>query len=330
MFALLVGQPPFPGKTVSDVLQRMKSLQPPPLRNFNPNIPQELQDIIEQLLKKNPADRIPTPLVLSKRLKAMLHGLAHDTQVVGDGDDDLPTSGGEVASDGGTKELLPQPWKEASWNQETRVTDSQAGQAGQPQQPQAATPTVQTQTHFTTVEQERSRTEVTDTASAEAPGERARHRIFSVAGILTALAGLACGVWYFSRPPSADTLYRTIQEDVSISERGDYMEVRREIDKFLQLYEDDPRAADVAIWRGDHNAYRAWKRLEVKARKQGGASYLSELEQEFLEAMRTAAVDPDAAREKHLALIKKLQAADPLTEDEREFLEAARHEINRL
>ncbi len=53
----------------------MRYEAPPLVRRFAPQVPAELEQTIQQLLKKDPEDRIPTALALTHRLQAMQHAL---------------------------------------------------------------------------------------------------------------------------------------------------------------------------------------------------------------------------------------------------------------
>lgn len=72
LYALLAGHPPFRGKTVAEVLQKLRYDDPAPISRINSEVPQELESIIHQLLEKEPSDRIPTALALAKRLTSLL------------------------------------------------------------------------------------------------------------------------------------------------------------------------------------------------------------------------------------------------------------------
>jgi serine/threonine-protein kinase len=86
LYALLVGRPPFVGKTVVQVITALKNDKPVPLRRLAPDTPEELESIILQLLEKEPQKRIATALVLANRLKAMEHALSLETRVMQPGE----------------------------------------------------------------------------------------------------------------------------------------------------------------------------------------------------------------------------------------------------
>ena len=56
-YHLLTGAPPFPGEDPVSVLRAHLDLEPPPLRNLLPGIPEDLEDIVDRLLAKDPRAR---------------------------------------------------------------------------------------------------------------------------------------------------------------------------------------------------------------------------------------------------------------------------------
>ena len=59
MYALLARRPVFRGKSLPEVLHKQRFEAPEPLRKFAPDTPPEFERIIEQLLAKEPDQRIP-------------------------------------------------------------------------------------------------------------------------------------------------------------------------------------------------------------------------------------------------------------------------------
>jgi serine/threonine protein kinase len=76
LYALLTGKPPFTGATLTAVMDRVRFEAPRPVRLAAPQTPQVLDDIIRQLLRKNPEERIATPQLLANLFQAMTHALS--------------------------------------------------------------------------------------------------------------------------------------------------------------------------------------------------------------------------------------------------------------
>ena len=82
LYALLCGRPPFQGRSLPEVIQKQRFSQPEPLRTFAPNVPEDFQAIIAQLLDKNPERRLPNASVLMRRIEGLLEKLATDSSTI--------------------------------------------------------------------------------------------------------------------------------------------------------------------------------------------------------------------------------------------------------
>ncbi len=72
LYEMITGKLPFPGEYEAAVFYAIAYTEPEPLTRYRPNIPQELQNIIEKALKKDPAQRYQEILELIDDLKAIL------------------------------------------------------------------------------------------------------------------------------------------------------------------------------------------------------------------------------------------------------------------
>ena len=80
LYALLAGRPPFRAKSLVEMLQLQRFAEPEPVIRINPTVPRALNDLVSQLLAKDPAKRVPTALVAGRQLESML---AYDQSVNG-------------------------------------------------------------------------------------------------------------------------------------------------------------------------------------------------------------------------------------------------------
>ncbi|MEM7475972.1 MAG: protein kinase [Planctomycetota bacterium] len=71
LYALLVGKPPFSGKSVPEVLYAVRYSAVPRIEDRVDDIPQPMCELIHELLEKGPSNRPPTALVVGNRLKSM-------------------------------------------------------------------------------------------------------------------------------------------------------------------------------------------------------------------------------------------------------------------
>jgi serine/threonine-protein kinase len=333
MFTLLARRPPFSGGSIPEVLHRLRYDEAPLVRRYAPSVPSELEEIIDQLLKKDAKDRIPTALVLANQLKAMEHGLAAKTAA------EHPTSTSEPRlvspNDQVTREsnyerspgtevpptsIEPKtgqaPADGYSWNDATVVTsDSQAKEiAAQPSSSDTLADPASGPNRFTTFdEQGRRQDRSKDAKSTD---------VARVAGLvvgLVALLGLV--VWGLS-PPSADALYNRI---AATAHDGDLRDVKPEIERFLATHATDPRASEVNEWLLDIHSQYLFSRLRTRAKRET----LTEVQQAFVEAMKLVESKPQDARDRFVEILSKFadapDEADPIT-----CLQAAQHQLKRL
>jgi tRNA A-37 threonylcarbamoyl transferase component Bud32 len=80
LYFLLTGQPPFRGKSATQVLAQVMLGEPTPPRQLNPQAPAALEEICLQCLSKDPAKRPPSAAALAEALRAApLPGASSDT-----------------------------------------------------------------------------------------------------------------------------------------------------------------------------------------------------------------------------------------------------------
>lgn len=75
LYACFAGRPPFAGRTLTQVIDSLRQETPPRIDMFAPDLPEEIAELIHDLLKKRPEDRPPTALAVMNRLKAIRAGL---------------------------------------------------------------------------------------------------------------------------------------------------------------------------------------------------------------------------------------------------------------
>jgi serine/threonine protein kinase len=72
LYHCLSGQPPFPDVNVISQMIRHATEPPRPLKDFNPQVPEGLQQIVSKMLAKTPEGRYPTPEKAAQALQAFL------------------------------------------------------------------------------------------------------------------------------------------------------------------------------------------------------------------------------------------------------------------
>jgi len=80
MYAMLTGRPPFTGPTANDILQKQQFAQFDKPTRYAPEIPRLLEDLVCQLLEKDPSKRPNDALVLMKRLEQIRSRLQYQEE----------------------------------------------------------------------------------------------------------------------------------------------------------------------------------------------------------------------------------------------------------
>ncbi|MGE0709439.1 MAG: protein kinase [Planctomycetota bacterium] len=76
LYHMLSGSRPFNEKTTRSFIMKILNNMPPPVRQVNPAVPQELADIIERAMAKKPEDRFQQPQEMENELTALFQRLA--------------------------------------------------------------------------------------------------------------------------------------------------------------------------------------------------------------------------------------------------------------
>src|SRR6516225_8210030 len=72
LYELLTLRPAFDGKDRAEILRKLESDEPTPLRKLNASVPQDLETIIHKALAKEPSDRFATAKDLADDLRDFL------------------------------------------------------------------------------------------------------------------------------------------------------------------------------------------------------------------------------------------------------------------
>ncbi|MEO1615715.1 MAG: serine/threonine-protein kinase [Planctomycetota bacterium] len=358
LYTMLVGRPPFRGKNITEVIAAVQYQQPVPLDMIDPELPDDVVQIVNELLSKDPKDRPPTALATMNRLKAMKAGLSrmqtlyekksagpddeatmkHETslkndektvisdQTVVEGSTEFHT----VNPAAGTLETRRSDSKEKTISR-TRVTGDEIDSTAPPSQAKDVTgyETSDTfnsdtgKTHFQTVSEGEYREGFF--TPPEPPPANPTKKVLSIIVLLAAVVfGLVLVVNAFRKPSASDRL--TQIDAIEDSTSKDAID-RRE--QFVKLFPEHPRAEQ---FRDDLMANKvdaAIKRLKLKAKLRSSEDPL--YEQAFLDAVSSRESDPSAAREKLLQWIEVFADVEPKGQDDpRELAKLASFEADRL
>ncbi len=329
LYALLTGRPPFASSSLPEVIHKLRYDTAPSLRIACPDVPEEFESIVAQLLDKDPQKRIATARALGNRLKAMEFALSVETRI-----DNTPVDAGQD-HDEEYRVLLSDEdaGQSASWDAPTSVTHSAPNI--DPLQPHHdATVAVSdvfdisedtessnkvpdaertSSTHFTTFDEEARRR-----ATAPAVTEDTSPLWLKIVPLLVAGSAIALAIWYFSRPATADQLYRRIAVAAAEEETRELLSVEDEMEEFVRRFPEDERRAEVESLQEELNLYRLQRRYQrqAKLRRIGEATH--PVERVYLDAIRLADEDPHTALVKLQALIDVYDDAKPAEDEELE------------
>lgn len=357
LYALLTGRPPFAAKTMAEVVHGLRFEKPIPVRRLAPDTPQELDEIIAQLLEKDPLRRIANATALGKFFSAMdlalndagnrREGLAKEEPDIALAGDDLSVAASHdvtrVLSTAPKTEFHPNDGRTSPLNtghgsasvdlhlaREARMETEAAPESIAPSTSMSRTPVPSAgRSVFVTVaEEERQR-------NLELEREEAGPPLWLVVpGMLLLLVAAGGVAWWASRPPSADKLYAKIA--AAANDNATLINAEGEISRFLQLYPNDPRSTDLENWTESISLYRAQRKFELRARNIGGTDPLNPVEELYLDAVKLAPSEPERAQAKFQAVAHLFSDVDnnPLDETQqkavKQCVELAKRQLEKL
>lgn len=311
MYAMLAGRAPFTGKSVTQVINALQRDRPVPIDLIRPDVPDELVELIHELLEKSPEDRPPTALAVMNRLKAMKVGLERIQTVASDQgaisessddsllDEDLLTDGKQPAvsvsqgrvrketgydapatSDGKTNSSGSDDLVLVSPEEPTVMSVGNVGPTRLIESLDEDAEATSHKTHFQTVPDSRSNPGVF--SDSDAGGDNRWILWCKVLGMISVLVfGVVLFLWAM-RVPSADELYM----DALTGNTG-------AIQAFLQLYPNDPRYTEVEDLQVSNKLQGVLNRL--KTQSQFGITELSPSEESFMNVMLDRELEPTRA-----------------------------------
>ncbi len=373
LYCLFAGHPPFVSKSVAEVLHMQKFATPEPLRRFVPDIPEEIERIVFELLEKEPQQRIANATLLARRLQATLYGLKQQeweeqqrrqsapqapaepgatvAEEQAEADQtaaftvELPAKEplGKTRSPGPTRpEVVPEA------GEETLATQSPAGEAPQRAgslgrtRPDSQSPRLQQQTvaatHAAAAEEQAQTTQARFTVVREEElgkpleEEESPWHISPQTWVLVAvLIAIGLTIWYLAQPPSADRLYGRIMAAAQSKDEDALLDVKGEIETFLGIYSNDPRAVEVEKYLEEVQLLQMQRRFALQAKRLTRSRNISPIQAAYVDAVRLAAQDPAEAREKLRALLQLYEGSpEAASLDDRRCLELVRRQLEML
>jgi len=335
MYSLLAGRPPFRAKTMPEMLQLQRFAEPEPVRRYAVDTPDQLDRLISQLLAKEPAERFPNVLVLSRHMKAMKNALSRPAKP--DSREESPTaarpagpSNITVGPNDSASQTVEAPYvlHDKSLDTDAKSNLYDAATLDQPNESdsiiansaslvagntdETAKIPASLSTHFTTVDEDARR------QRQQQQGNRSA-MLAQLAGLLAALGLLIWGGWQLMKPATADQLFDSIL--VAIDKDGirdPSRETIQDVDAFFDRYSSDPRAQELQPLKNQLEFLKYEKRARARLRFGGDAS-LKPIEQIYFNALDIAADNPAEAIPMLRALVALYDPANRVA-----TLEAAR------
>jgi serine/threonine protein kinase len=76
LYFLLTGQPPFGGASLMQKLVQHQQAERPLVRNARPDVPEELEAVLQRMMARQPEERYAVPLLVAGVLRHFVHGTA--------------------------------------------------------------------------------------------------------------------------------------------------------------------------------------------------------------------------------------------------------------
>jgi serine/threonine-protein kinase len=344
MFAMLSGRPPFHGGQATDVIKRQRNEPPPRIASRVADIPQELDDLIDRLLAKDPTKRPASALAVGRQLAviATTAGVAAPPTTAPPPLDPGVTLGpasaatdcdesrrGTVAgTDGSAAPQRPDRLDlEAPTRDFTRgdtappaaaiIPGSSSADAQTMPMPTRPEPRTALPQRVTEPAPDASRAtasratrfttveELERVSRAEAAAEEHRDLVIRIVAAAGLFALVAAAAYALLRPPTADELHARITA-IANDPQADIRDARPLIDQFLEEHTADARAADIR----EHDRRLDLDTLEKRARRRRDDDRaMMPLEREYRAAMAREAESP-------LACVAALEAILALHADE--------------
>jgi hypothetical protein len=351
------------------MLQLQRFAEPEPVRRFAPDAPVELETIISLLLEKDPEKRIPTAMVLSRRLEAMRHGLSvrpqesseeavtppapllpisalptrdqasHDKYVAtaptaaadGTAPVDFTLEGSDEyrIAGGGPDATSPNLYKAMRSDMDLGAELTEAA----PAKPHAGpAPDKVHEAASATISSGPKFTTVgaDDHRQFEAHDDEGGGWISWQTLVLAACVGaFGLGVWYLLQPTSPDRLY---QRALQAEKQGRLADAEEDIHTLFGVFApDDPRKERLKEMRDRIEADRLSRKIERSLRGRGAPNSKTPIERDYADALKQVELDPETG-------MKRLQAIVDLygyQEDgdsavTRQCLELARKKLHEL
>lgn len=325
LFTLLSGRPPFTMNSIEESLRNLTRVPAPKISSVAPQTPQEIEDVIAQLMEKKPEKRISTALALYHRVCEIEESLKNYSQAktaelppIATSDDrtlDLDRSDATVHQKDSGFEISDPNLPQQSASQPTRA-DQTVVDTGDRSEAEKSSNMGPRRDFFNRVEKR----ERFDPPAEDVIESQYGQGVLRTLLLLLAVVSICvAGIWFSLKRPTADELYTTIQ-----SSRPQL--VLDETEQFLELYQDDERIETVRRIHEFGRATLYYNQLSKKlaVRSVIGKDRLTEIESQFMEIADLADTNYELANQKMQAFVGVHGVNPRLSQRDQDCVEAAK------
>ena len=332
MYTLLAGQPPFTSNSFEESMRNLTKVPAPRIITRVPNVPDGLDDLIAQLLAKEPSDRLQTAQSLYHHLKKVEADLLSDSRaktaerqidpVVGFNNpktivhtepktsvDQQRVARHTVVSD--PEKFFERQQARAEGKLESHATTSDSGEAQAEEQ----------EDFFNPVTDDQRRREIALPAEDQSSSPDWIKLLLGVL-LFTVLALGAIGVFASNRTPAPDQLLAEINECRDQPQRK-----LREIEAFLSAYPDHDSCDQIKELLKLAKCKQLLNRLKVRSRSHG---VISRIEQDFVDIASLGENELPKIVQKLKAFVALHSTQSELAEGDQQCVEAAKAYLKKM
>jgi serine/threonine protein kinase len=357
LYALLAGRPPFRAKSLLEMLQLQRFAEPEPLVRVVPSLPRALNDLVLQLLHKDPTKRMPNAMMTARALEAAAAAVSNAADggsmgallqpiPLADDDDFHLAPAAKPPSDGrpavAVTTALPPAMAAANVEfslapavvKPAPAAPAAAAHPAVAPQPKAPTPPKQILTPLP---------DVPFVTRTYTPVDRDDHRKFEPQdeaapvwisphtwGLVATMLSLGLAAWYWLQPPSAERLYSRISEAAAQDKIERLLDVERDIRDFVDYYSMDRRVRELQTYLQEIDLYRLERKFQFRGKFMSKNEALAPIERAYIEAMGYVNLDPTLGRKKLQSLLDLFRDVPESNKRARECLNLARRQLDRL
>lgn len=326
MFTLIAGKPPFSASSVEESMRNLTKVPAPKISRLA-DVPEDLSELIQQLMNKNPEERTSTALSLYHQLKQVEQNLKDRSQEK-TAEIQQPSSAEKTSV--GVAQPTDVDVFRGSASTVSIDSDEDATSDDRPDTDVDRHSSIVVKPHSPGPDLKKAGDDHDDFFNTVTDAERQKHLDVSdeqadspstagkmlLAGLLAGVIGIGgYGVFLANRVPAADALIAKIEESWTTPQKR-----MAEINLFLDNYPDHSRAGEIVERQGLARAFQKAHQLRVRSK---GTRQLSDIENSLLSILDDSHDDMPKSVEQLRALIALYENDESLSAEDSECVDAA-------